>query len=187
MDTSSTAVSSASAFVPAPVSVPAKVPILHLLLAVAAGVVVVVLGIGASLYYFVRSGRLPVQWNVAKTQSSLTVTTHVMALEPLLVNLADAGGNSYLRVSLTLRVADSVDQKDGKPKEGKAKEDKSGGESVAAVRDTALDVLGRQTADGLLAADGKERLKAELKAALTGHNSDLNVTDVYFTDFLVQR
>jgi flagellar FliL protein len=48
-------------------------------------------------------------------------------------------------------------------------------------------VLGRQTADGLLAADGKEHLKTELKSALVEHNADLKVKDVFFTDFLVQR
>ncbi len=69
----------------------------------------------------------------------------------------------------------------------KSKRDKGTDDAVAAVRDTVLSVLGRQTADGLLAADGKEHLKAELKTALAEHNSDLKVMDVFFTDFLVQR
>ena len=69
----------------------------------------------------------------------------------------------------------------------KTKDDKGTEDAVAAVRDTVLAVLGRQTADGLLAADGKEHLKAELKAALAEHNADLKVKDVFFTDFLVQR
>jgi flagellar basal body-associated protein FliL len=30
-------------------------------------------------------------------------------------------------------------------------------------------------------------LKAELKKALSEHNADLKVIDVFFTDFLVQR
>ncbi len=167
--------------------VPPKVPVVPLLLAVVVGVVIVALGIGGTLYYFLRSGQLTLQSGSAKTQPNGAVATHVMVLEPLLVNLADAGGNSYLRVSLTLRVTDVPDKKDTKPKEEKTKEDKSGGEATAAVRDTALDVLGRQTADGLLAVDGKERLRTELKAALAQHNADLKVTDVYFTDFLVQR
>jgi len=186
MATSSTVVDSVPVSVPAPAPASAKVPVLPLLLAVVAGVVIVAFGIGGALYFLVRSGRLPLQGGAVKAQSNLAVATHVMVLEPLLVNLADAGGNSYLRVSLTLRVADPTDKSGAKPKEEKAK-DKSGGEAVAAVRDTALDVLGRQTADGLLAPDGKERLKAELKAALASHNAELKVTDVYFTDFLVQR
>jgi flagellar FliL protein len=48
-------------------------------------------------------------------------------------------------------------------------------------------VLGRQTSEGLLSVDGKERLKAELNAAMAEHNADLKVTDMFFTEFLVQR
>jgi len=110
-----------------------------------------------------------------------------MVLEPLLVNLADAGSSSYLRIALTLRVADVIEKRIAKGDNEKNKDDKSSDDSVAAVRDTVLAVLGRQTADGLLASDGKERLKAELKAALAEHNAELKVKDVFFTDFLVQR
>jgi flagellar FliL protein len=110
-----------------------------------------------------------------------------MVLDPLLVNLADTGGSSYLKIALTLRVAEVADKTDAKKKDEKAKDDKSSDEAVAAVRDTVLTVLGRQTADGLLTTDGKEHLKAELKAALAKQNPDLKVMDVFFTDFLVQR
>jgi flagellar FliL protein len=122
-----------------------------------------------------------------KTEAIGPATTHAIVLEPLLVNLADAGGSSYLRVALTLRVADVADKKGSKPNGEKNKDEKGTEDSVASVRDTVLTVLGRQTADGLLAADGKEHLKTELKAALAERNADLKVKDVFFTDFLVQR
>ena len=122
-----------------------------------------------------------------RTEAVALTTTHAMVLEPLLVNLADAGGSSYLRVALTLRVADVADKKGAKASDEKSKNDKGAEDAVAAVRDTVLTVLGRQTADGLLATDGKEHLKTELKAALAEHNADLKVKDVFFTDFLVQR
>ena len=181
--------SPSSSPVPAPVAAPiaatapAKFPVVPLLISVAAGVVIATLGVGGGVYYLAHTGRLPMQ-GVAeqKTEAIALGTTHAMALEPLLVNLADASGSSYLRVALTLRVADVVEKKGVKTEGEKATDD-----SVAAVRDTVLTVLGRQTADGLLAADGKERLKTELKAALAEHNADLKVKDVFFTDFLVQR
>ena len=139
------------------------------------------------MYYLAHTGRLSMQGVTAqKTEAVGPVTTHAMVLEPLLVNLADAGGSSYLRVALTLRVAEAADKK-GKAKDEKGKDDKGAEDAVAAVRDTVLTVLGRQTADGLLAADGKEHLKAELKSAIAEHNPDLKVKDVFFTDFLVQR
>jgi flagellar FliL protein len=148
-------------------------------------VLIAALGVGGVVYYLARTGKLPLQRSAAvKAEQPVPITTHAIVLEPLLVNLADAGGSSYLRVTLTLRVADEAGKKDAKPKEEKSKD---GDEAVAAIRDTTLMVLGRQTADGLLAADGKEQLKAELKSALAKHNSDLKVTDIFITDFLVQR
>jgi flagellar FliL protein len=159
-----------------------------MLIAVVAGVVIAGLAAGGVVYYFVHSGRIPMQRASAqKTEADLPISTHAMVLEPLLVNLADAGGNSYLRVSLTLRIAVEADKKGAKAKDEKDKDDKNVDDTIAAVRDTVLTVLGRQTADGLLAADGKEHLKKELKAALAEHNSDLKLMDVFFTDFLVQR
>ncbi len=159
-----------------------------MLIAVVVGVVIAALGVGGIVYYLARSGRLPMQEGaIQRTETVVPIATHAMTLEPLLVNLADAGGNSYLRLALTLRVADETEKKGGKTKDEKSNANKDTDEAVAAVRDTVLTVLGRQTADGLLAADGKEHLKAELKAALVEHNTDLKVTDVFFTDFLVQR
>jgi len=165
----------------------AKFPIVTLLIAVVAGVFLAVAGIGGAAYYLVRSGRLPILGPTVKTEPVVPADTRLMVLDPLLVNLADAGGGAYLRTSLTLRVSDVVDPKELKPKEEKTKANKNENDAVAAVRDTALSVLGRQTADALLAVDGKERLKTELKAAMVEHNAGLKIRDVYFTDFLVQR
>jgi len=173
---------------PAPTPVAAKFPVAPLLIAVVVGIVIAILGVGSVVYYLAHTGRLPVQGTAQKTEVIALTTTHAMVLEPLLVNLADAGGSSYLRVALTLRVADGTATKKGaKIDAEKGKDDKGTDDAVAAVRDTVLTVLGRQTADGLLAADGKEHLKTELKAALAEHNADLKVKDVFFTDFLVQR
>jgi flagellar FliL protein len=181
-------VSPSSPPAPAPAPVAAKVPLVPLLIAVVAGVVIATLGVGGVVYYLAHIGRLPMQGGIAqKTEALTSTTTHAMVLEPLLVNLADAGGSSYLRVALTLRVADAADKRGTKANGEKGKDEKGIEDAVAAVRDTVLTVLGRQTADGLLGADGKEHLKAELKSALAEHNADLKVKDVFFTDFLVQR
>lgn len=165
-----------------------KFPIAPLFIAIVVGVLISTLGIGIVAYWLARTGRLTLQGNAThKTESVGPRATHALALEPVLVNLADSGGSSYLRVALTLRVADVEEGKDVKAKEEKPKEDTAASDAVASVRDTTLMVLGRQTADGLLAADGKEHLKADLKKAFAEHNADLKVMDVFFTDFLVQR
>jgi flagellar protein FliL len=192
MATSPTVLASASTpspVSPAPTSTAAKLPVIAMLLAVVAGVVIATVGIGGVVYYLVRTGRFPVQGMApGKAEPVVPAVTHAIVLEPLLVNLADAGGSSYLRVALTLRVTDPADKKGSQTKDGKSKDDKNASdEAAAAVRDTVLTVLGRQTADGLLATDGKEHLKSALKTALAEHDADLKVMDIYFADFLVQR
>lgn len=168
---------------------PVKLPVASLLIAVVLGVVIATLGVGGIVYFLARTGRLPMQSGASAKAEPVVSTTHAMALEPMLVNLADGGGNAYLRVGLTLRVADVPSNSNDKSKDEKGGDGKSGGKDAdaAAVRDTALAVLGRQTSEGLLAADGKERLKTELRAALAEHNRELKVTDLFFTEFLVQR
>jgi len=153
------------------------------LIAMLIGAAIASLGFGGVLYYFARLGRLPKQWSAAgRAPAPIVSQTHLMALEPLLVNLADEGGSTYLRLSLTLQVVDTDEKKASSTKDKESADD-----AVAAVRDTALTVTGRETANNLLATDGKERLKAELRKALAEHNSDLKVKQMFFTDFLVQR
>jgi flagellar FliL protein len=168
---------------------PVKLPVVSLLIAVVLGVVIATLGAGGIIYFLARTGRLPMQSGVVAKAEPVVSTTHAMVLEPLLVNLADGGGNAYLRVGLTLRVADVASKGNEKAKDEKGSGDSRSGKDadVATVRDTALAVLGRQTSESLLATDGKEQLKAELKTAITEHNPELKVTDLFFTEFLVQR
>jgi flagellar protein FliL len=173
---------------PAPVPATAKFPVVLLIIAVAVGATAATLGVGGLLYYLARSGRLPLKSGASpKIEPTVPVVTHAIVLEPLLVNLADAGGSSYLRLSLVLQVVDANSPKEAKPEAEKTKSDEGKSDAVAAVRDTALTVLGQQTAEGLLAPDGKKILKEELKAAFAKHNPELKVTDLFFTDFLVQR
>ena len=166
---------------------PVKLPVISLMIAVVIGIVIATAGVGGVVYLLARSGRLPMRADtVSKVEPAGSSTTHAVVLESLLVNLADSGGSAYLRVGMTLRVVDVV-EKSGAKKDNKAVDEKMSKDVEAAVRDTALTVLGRQTSEGLLAPDGKEKLKVELKAAMAKHNADLKIEDLFFTEFLVQR
>ncbi|MDQ2835546.1 MAG: flagellar basal body-associated FliL family protein [Acidobacteriota bacterium] len=172
---------------PLAVAASSRFPLVPVVLAVLASVLVALLVIGGGVYYLARSGRLPLPGAAPhKAAAAVPPPTHVMSLDPLLVNLADEGGGSYLRIAVALRVMDAPGQA-GAAKDDKAKGDKGTNDAAAPVRDTLLCVLGRQTADELLASDGKEHLKAALKGALAEHTPEVKVADVYFTDFLVQR
>lgn len=172
------------------VSAPAaKPPLIPLLIAMVLSVLLSVAAVGGVAFYLIRSGRVPLRAGAPDETKSAgsptTLVTHVMVLEPMVANLADAGGAAYLKVSLTLRIADEPAKKDAPTQ--KEKGAKSSSDAEAAVRDTVLTVVGRQTAEALLASDGKEKLKSELRAALFEHNPELKVVDLFFSDFLVQR
>ena len=165
-------------------------PLISILLAM---VVIAVGTVGGALYWLTKSGRLPVAGAaVAPSPAPVKVEpkpTRLIVLEPLLVNLADQGGAGYLRVVVALRVSDPIPAKGEKPKEEEpAQKGKVVvNEEEVELRDAALTVLGRETSAKLLAPEGKDVLKRELSEAMMTRVPKLQVKDVLFTEFLVQR
>ncbi len=143
---------------------------------------------GGVIFFLMHSGKLggaqaQVVMVAAKPEPTIPVT-----LEPFLVNLADAGGHSYLRTTLVLKVtAPAADKKSDKKPEAKGEADPEAAQQKAEMRDTILTVLSNQSADALLAVDGKEALKKTLIDSLNKVDPELKVKEIYFTEFLVQR
>ena len=160
-----------------------KFPVKPLVVAVLAGSFITAMGIGSIAYYVVNSRRLSNQTLSAIAQPHVQTATHLLVLEPLVVNLADPAGNAYLRVSIALQVENTMDNSSKQNNEPNVPD--SG--LMATLRDATLTELGKQTSDRLLAADGKERLKSDLKVAFARRAADLKVVNIFFTDFLVQR
>jgi flagellar protein FliL len=103
----------------------------------------------------------------------------IVHLEGFTVNLADKEGNRFLRVSMDLAI-DHVPPP--------ATRDKPfSGLPMSRMRDSILSVLTVCKSDALLTAEGKERLKTDLRVALNHDNPELGVREIYFTEFLVQR
>ena len=104
----------------------------------------------------------------------------VLQLDSFIVNLADADQMTYLRLAVALAV---------KPSGGGKEHDEASGLKplVPEIRDTILSVVTQWRSDQLLAPGGKEHLKQSLLAALHQRLPQLDLQDVYFTDFLVQR
>jgi flagellar FliL protein len=95
-------------------------------------------------------------------------------LETFVLNLADPGQRSYLRVGIDL----GLNKEAGRGETSAA---------VAQVRDTILSVLGLAKVEDLLTAQGKIRLKEDLLKALQQRMPELGVEEIYFTEFLIQR
>ncbi len=95
-------------------------------------------------------------------------------LETFVLNLADPGQRSYLRVGIDLGLGREKLGADEPP-------------PIARVRDTILGVLGQSRVDDLLSESGKNKLKADLLRALQERVPGLMVKEVYFTEFLIQR
>jgi len=94
-------------------------------------------------------------------------------LETFVLNLADPGQKSYLRVGMDLGLARATGQKEIVP--------------IGQVRDTILGVLAESKVEELITAAGKTKLKADLLRALQERVPGLEVEQVYFTEFLIQR
>lgn len=94
-------------------------------------------------------------------------------LETFVMNLADPGQRSYLRVGIDLGLGRELSKGESAP--------------VGLVRDTILGVLGEAKGDDLLTAKGKAKLKEDVLHALQERVPGLAVEDVYFTEFLIQR
>jgi flagellar basal body-associated protein FliL len=119
---------------------------------------------------------------MAAAQAPAQQQSESVALEPFVVNLA--AGEGYLKVAMTLVVRSPEPASQTAQKSKRAPHEILGS---AVVRDSILSTLSAQDAATLLTVEGKEALKKALKSALEAKAPGVDVTDVYFTEFLVER
>jgi len=165
----------------------AKIGVGAVLVPVVLSTVLTLATVGGGVYYLVHSGKLGaagIPAPVEAPKASAPLASHVLAMEPMIVNLSDPGGRSYLRASISLRIQDE-DAKDAKKEE--KKDPKASDSTATELRDTTLAVLSSQTSEGMLAPEGRENLKHALEGEFKKRNPQIFVLEVYFTDFLVQR
>jgi flagellar FliL protein len=100
----------------------------------------------------------------------------IVAFDPFVVNLADPGSTRFLRVTLRLVVEDAKHAKEMEENElGRMR-----------VRSAILELLTQQSADHLVTPEGKAELKKAIAERATHALHDVKVTDVLFTEFVVQ-
>jgi flagellar FliL protein len=143
--------------------------------------VIVLLGGGGAGGYWMYSKK---SGEPKAAEPALAPKPGVVDMEPFVVNLADEGGNRFLRVNLKVLTWD----------EEQATELKEDAVSSARIRSAILELLSLQHAAPLTTSEGKEELKkaiaeriAEATASHGGPSEhELKVIDVLFVEFVVQ-
>jgi len=102
----------------------------------------------------------------------------VFQLQSFVVNLADPDHSAFLRIGIALGL--------DKPLSTSNDSEKSS-PFTPQVRDAVLGVLSTWNSQDLLAPDGRKKLKKQLLQTLQRKIPELGVTDIYFTDYLIQQ
>jgi flagellar protein FliL len=97
----------------------------------------------------------------------------MFTLEPFVVNLNDAGGPKFLKVSIQLEVANAALMEKAKAK-------------TPQIRDAIITLLTSKSSDSLFPPEGKLQLKDEINARMNQILGAGNVKNVYLTDFVMQ-
>jgi flagellar FliL protein len=102
--------------------------------------------------------------------------TGIVPLEPFIVNLADPSGTRFVRVTMSLVVAD----------EAIAKEIEEEKVVHARIRSAILELLALKQSTELVTPEGKTELKKAIAESVAHAAHELKVEDVLFSEFIVQ-
>jgi flagellar FliL protein len=113
----------------------------------------------------------------------------MLPLRERVVNLADSGMMRYLKVAVTLEVKDHTLKEPPKGEEYKKKQEHLAVEMkghLPQIEDQVTSILSSKTSAELMSAEGKQKLKDEMKEKLNKALHEELVMGVFFTDFIVQ-
>ena len=142
-------------------------------------VMVVLVGAAAGVFFFKK--RKPAAKAEEKPAAAASeVPKAIMHLETFTVNMNDPEQKAFLRLGVDLGLG-----KD--PKNEKEKEKEAGPPPTALIRDTIVFVLINTKPDDVTTAEGKKALKEQILHALQERLPELQVQNVYFNEFIMQR
>jgi flagellar FliL protein len=105
----------------------------------------------------------------------------VVSIDTFIVNLADPGGNRYLRITMDLELA-------GKPADKSA--GKTAGDELSKrmpqIRDAVLMILSTKRYADISTTEGKTALREEILNAANGLLSSSQISRIYFKEFVIQ-
>ena len=97
----------------------------------------------------------------------------IYSLATLIVNLADKDGRRYLRTSLDVELTKTGDELKME-------------ERIAQIKDTAIGVMSTRRFEDINSLAGKKTLKEDIVAGLNDVLQESIVTNIYFSEFVVQ-
>jgi flagellar FliL protein len=101
----------------------------------------------------------------------------VVSMDTFIVNLADPGGNRYLRVTMDLELAGKL-------------ADKAAGDELAKrmpqIRDAILMILSTKRHADISTPEGKTALREEILNAVNGLLASSQISRIYFKEFVIQ-
>ena len=159
-----------------------------LLIIIIAVVVLIVVGVAVKMFVLGGKKQPPAKKQAQQTQQTETQGEPVseqnlepVVVGPIIVNLADAGGDRYLKLKLVLLEAKK------KAQEAKKEETKTGMSlEDAVIRNAIIITTSAKTSDDLLSVSGKEELKNELITAINKALHRNLVRKIFFTEFIIQ-
>lgn len=143
------------------------------MIVIVALVIVVLTGAGLAAYFAMRSPTA--QLKEAEHQKK-PANHGMVSFDPFVVNLADPGGQRFLRINVRLILAELED----------AERIQKSEVLLMRLRSGILDLLTEQTADRMVTQDGKEKLRKGILDRSATIVEPTKVADVLFADLVVQ-
>jgi flagellar FliL protein len=144
------------------------------LLFVIVAVVILLAGGGGGAYWWTHANAQTAESEDAGEETH--AEAGMVSLEPFVVNLADTDSRRYLRINVRL-IVDGVEA---------AEEIEHHPVAVMRLRAAVLELLTQQTASAVQSAEGKTALKKSIAERAAGIIKPTEVSDVLFSDFVVQ-
>jgi flagellar FliL protein len=139
-----------------------------------------VVGLGAGFYVMwskiTQLSAAPQESLDAEAEAEVDATAQlgpIMPLNPFVVNLADSGGNRYLRVSVELELSEEPLRQEIMTR-------------LPQVRNAMLMILPNKRFEDINSSDGKEALRDEIITAMNDLLTKGEVKNIYYTEFVVQ-
>lgn len=144
-------------------------------LLVIVGVALVVLGGGGggAYWWFARRPAAPNEERAARKK---TADNGIVSFEPFVVNLADPQSQRFLRINVRLVIGEQE----------QAEHIQKSEVQLMRLRAGILELLTEQTSDKIVTPQGKEALKKAIEERAARVIQPAEVSDVLFSDFVVQ-